>query len=133
MRFTEREEAVSPVIGVILMVAITVILATVIGVFVFGMAGDIQGAKIVQITGTINSTDGTINYVIMGGPSLNELNSVSYKIGSADAVKIFGSGAIAIEVGAVNSTATTITDGDRVLLVGTFGDGTEQILLDKTY
>jgi len=33
------EDAVSPVIGVILMVAITVILAAVIAAFVFGMAG----------------------------------------------------------------------------------------------
>ncbi|MEA2034076.1 MAG: type IV pilin N-terminal domain-containing protein, partial [Euryarchaeota archaeon] len=75
MRFTEREEAVSPVIGVILMVAITVILAAVIGAFVFGMAGDVQGAKIVQITGNVNSTGGTnhIDYTIMGGSSINEL------------------------------------------------------------
>jgi flagellin-like protein len=37
MKFRENEEAVSPVIGVILMVAITVILAAVIAAFVFGM------------------------------------------------------------------------------------------------
>ena len=37
--FTE-ERAVSPVIGVILMVAITVILAAVIGAFVLGIGGD---------------------------------------------------------------------------------------------
>jgi flagellin-like protein len=37
MRFRKNEEAVSPVIGVILMVAITVILAAVIAAFVFGM------------------------------------------------------------------------------------------------
>ncbi|MFC7136645.1 type IV pilin [Halobaculum litoreum] len=36
--FTE-ERAVSPVIGVILMVAITVILAAVVGSFVFGIGG----------------------------------------------------------------------------------------------
>lgn len=37
MKFRKDEEAVSPVIGVILMVAITVILAAVIAAFVFGM------------------------------------------------------------------------------------------------
>lgn len=36
------EEAVSPVIGVILMVAITVILAAVIGTFVLGLTGNVQ-------------------------------------------------------------------------------------------
>ena len=39
--FTE-ERAVSPVIGVILMVAITVILAAVVGSFVLGLAGDVS-------------------------------------------------------------------------------------------
>ncbi len=37
MKFGKNDEAVSPVIGVILMVAITVILAAVIAAFVFGM------------------------------------------------------------------------------------------------
>ena len=36
-RMNRNEDAVSPVIGVILMVAITVILAAVVGAFVFGM------------------------------------------------------------------------------------------------
>jgi flagellin-like protein len=36
------EDAVSPVIGVILMVAITVILAAVIGTFVLGLGGSVQ-------------------------------------------------------------------------------------------
>jgi len=42
--------AVSPVIGVILMVAITVILAAVIGGFVLGLGGDLQSAPQAQIS-----------------------------------------------------------------------------------
>jgi flagellin-like protein len=38
------EDAVSPVIGVILMVAITVILAAVIGTFVLGLGGNVSSA-----------------------------------------------------------------------------------------
>ena len=41
----KNDEAVSPVIGVILMVAITVILAAVIAAFVFGMSGNITKTK----------------------------------------------------------------------------------------
>ena len=41
-KFSKDEEAVSPVIGVILMVAITVILAAVIAAFVFGMSGSLN-------------------------------------------------------------------------------------------
>ncbi|KAF5419609.1 MAG: flagellin (archaellin), FlaG/FlaF family [Candidatus Methanocomedens sp.] len=43
-KFSKDEEAVSPVIGVILMVAITVILAAVIAAFVFGMGGSLKEA-----------------------------------------------------------------------------------------
>ena len=39
---TDDEDAVSPVIGVILMVAITVILAAVIGTFVLGLGSNVQ-------------------------------------------------------------------------------------------
>jgi flagellin-like protein len=45
-----REDAVSPVIGVILMVAITVILAAVIAAFVFGMASGVSKTKAVAAT-----------------------------------------------------------------------------------
>ena len=46
----KNDEAVSPVIGVILMVAITVILAAVIAAFVFGMSGNISKTKTVAVT-----------------------------------------------------------------------------------
>ena len=41
--FTEDDRAVSPVIGIILMVAITVILAAVIGTFVLGLGDSVTG------------------------------------------------------------------------------------------
>lgn len=41
-RLLEEQNAVSPVIGVILMVAITVILSAVIGTFVFGLGDQVQ-------------------------------------------------------------------------------------------
>ena len=64
------DRAVSPVIGVILMVAITVILAAVIGTFVLGL-GDQLGDTAPQATFTIddNSSD-TINITKTGGQSL---------------------------------------------------------------
>jgi flagellin-like protein len=49
LNFRQNEEAVSPVIGVILMVAITVILAAVIAAFVFGMTGNVQTQKNVPL------------------------------------------------------------------------------------
>ena len=65
------DRAVSPVIGVILMVAITVILAAVIGTFVLGL-GDQLGDTAPQATFTIddNSSD-TINITKTGGQSID--------------------------------------------------------------
>jgi flagellin-like protein len=47
---SERERGVSPVIGVILMVAITVILAAVIGTFVLGLGDNVNSAPQASFT-----------------------------------------------------------------------------------
>ena len=52
--FRRNEDAVSPVIGVILMVAITVILEAVIAAFVFGLGGQQVAAPTASITGANN-------------------------------------------------------------------------------
>ena len=79
LRIKKSEEAVSPVIGVILMVAITVILAAVIAAFVFGMgppktAPDIHWSNIEANTsavrgvavGTANVSDSDLSVTING-------------------------------------------------------------------
>ncbi|WP_280536384.1 type IV pilin N-terminal domain-containing protein [Halopenitus sp. POP-27] len=85
--FTE-DRAVSPVIGVILMVAITVILAAVIGTFVLGLGDDLQnnqptasfnfdfndsnGVTISHGGGdTIDGTSDTVSIAATGGTTLN--------------------------------------------------------------
>ena len=72
-KFSIDEEAVSPVIGVILMVAITVILAAVIAAFVFGMGGSLQDAPpSVSLTASSNSATTGADVVIkhIGGEAL---------------------------------------------------------------
>ena len=75
----KNDEAVSPVIGVILMVAITVILAAVIAAFVFGMSGNICKTKTVAITvQKVNSTYVSImNNGGQDGSSLVQLNATT--------------------------------------------------------
>jgi flagellin-like protein len=58
MNFEKNEEAVSPVIGVILMVAITVILAAVIAAFVFNLGGGQEKAPTASIV-VANNPDTT--------------------------------------------------------------------------
>ena len=88
----KNEEAVSPVIGVILMVAITVILAAVIAAFVFGMAGNIQKTKVVSATASrLNSNSVVITY--NGGQDANSLVGINYTVGGAPASLAIGGGA----------------------------------------
>ncbi len=56
MKYMKNEEAVSPVLGVILMVAITVIVATIIAVFMFGV-GEPDEAPQAKLKMTANTTD----------------------------------------------------------------------------
>jgi flagellin-like protein len=53
----KNEDGVSPVIGVIVMVAITIILAAVIAAFVFGMAGNLQNTKKIAATASKPSSN----------------------------------------------------------------------------
>jgi len=145
-QYKRRDEAVSPVIGVILMVAITVILAAVVGAFVFGMGTDVQGAKIVQITPKMNSTGG-VSFMIMGGANLNSLEEVTWKLATdPDSEGILfnasaGSGNTVPAVGAVASIGDsddgyetgTGYKGKEIIVIGTFSDGLEQVLLKKQF
>lgn len=118
----QQEGAVSPVIGVILMVAITVILAAVIAAFVFGMAGNVSKTKIVSFT-VVKSAADSITITNMGGQDVGALSSVSV---TGDV-----SGTIGTRVGATKSFAIT-SSTRRVIVTGTFTDGTTQVILDTT-
>jgi flagellin-like protein len=59
-QFFDDEQAVSPVIGVILMVAITVILAAVIGTFVLGLGDQVQNTTPQASFGFDTSTESVL-------------------------------------------------------------------------
>ncbi len=71
-RIDEADRAVSPVIGVILMVAITVILAAVIGSFVLGIGGDLQQTPQVRLS--VSGSPDAVNLTHDGGDSLSGEN-----------------------------------------------------------
>jgi len=134
MAFTKKnEEAVSPVIGVILMVAVTVILAAIIAAFVFNMAGSMQSAKTVGMTLTANASNCGVA-TITGGPDLATLSQVNYSINGATEVVMFDTPSI--RVGNYTTTCpTTITSviGKRVMIIGYFTDGAKNIIIDRQF
>jgi len=126
MRFTEREEAVSPVIGVILMVAITVILAAVIGAFVFGMAGNVQSTKTVAVTASVNGSGG-LEITEQGGQDFSSLSDITLRLNNINV-----SYDNTPQIGNIMLSSTDLTDSDdHVIVIGNFTDGTSQVLLDK--
>jgi flagellin-like protein len=64
------DRAVSPVIGVILMVAITVILAAVIGTFVLGLGQNVQSTPQASFNFDFNQTNTSVDVTHNGGDRL---------------------------------------------------------------
>jgi len=97
------DDAVSPVIGVILMVAITVILAAVIASFVLGL-GDSAGDAAPQITVECNVSGGDMTHT--GGDNVSADN-LRAQNGGESSLTISASGTV--------SAGTKIVDGDTSL------------------
>jgi len=135
MAFTKNDEAVSPVIGVILMVAITVILAAVIAAFVFGMAGNVQSTKVVSLTATKNA-DGDITVTNMGGQDIATLTSLEASVAGASEAWTAPSSGASTANGPTSIGSTAVLEAtsasERLLIIGKFSDGATQILLDRT-
>jgi flagellin-like protein len=124
----KRDDAVSPVIGVILMVAITVILAAVIAAFVFGMAGNVQSTK--NVAAVAEQTDAnTVQVTYHGGKDHPDVTNLNITWPGASPVSV----AAPPNVGQVfiNSTAGT-ENKDRIIVTAKFVDGKEQVILDTT-
>ena len=128
------EEAVSPVIGVILMVAIVVILAAVIAAFVFGMAGNVQTTKTVGVTvAQINNS--SMMQTFQGGKDAALVMDLTSKItpsdGTATIVEMWDTplmvGDTKIVVG---PNPGSFSGRDHVVVVANFTDGSTQVVLD---
>jgi len=124
---TDDERAVSPVIGVILMVAITVILAAVIAAFVLDMGNNMEESKEVQAGATFDTDD-----------SAQSVTVTWTSQGSAESMEVRGCPDSAVPLSNVGSSTTIDTStsgcsaGDTVTAVAISGDqettvGTETI------
>ncbi|MDD3977248.1 MAG: type IV pilin N-terminal domain-containing protein [Methanomicrobium sp.] len=123
MRFTENEEAVSPVIGVILMVAITVILAAVIAVFVFGLAGDLETSAQKDVTlKTGTNADGIVTFTVFAGADVDKIKEIKWTNGTA-----VGNTSGTPSVGQYNTTGMPKAGGP-VTITAVFNDDSSQVV-----
>jgi archaeal type IV pilus assembly protein PilA len=126
------EEAVSPVIGVILMVAIVVILAAVIAAFVFGMAGTTTTAKNVGVIVTQTASGADITW--QGGTDLAKITSWTARNATANVLYVTtpATPTIPVVVGEVDKITTPVVNG-RVIITATFADGASQVIYDRQF
>ena len=132
------DRAVSPVIGVILMVAITVILAAVIGTFVLGLGNGLNQAPQAQIDFNYNDTSpsgsgtGGVTITHRGGA---ELNGGTLSLSESDSTSTVGDATI--ETGTYTA-GDSIEEGDydageTIQIVWTSPDGgSSQIIGEST-
>ena len=138
MNFRENEDAVSPVIGVILMVAITVILAAVIAAFAFGMSSNVDTTKTVWVTAALDSNRYLV-VTIQGGGDVAILESLNMTVNGKDEVMLNKTdGSVTqwgknLSVGASFNSTQQIKSGDHVVVVAYFRDGSQQVVLEKFY
>lgn len=129
----ENKQAVSPVIGVILMVAITVILAAIIAAFAFGMTGSIQKPK--EFAVSASRAGSNIVVTVHGGVDQASVAANSLNI-TADAI-----GGNLAQIAVLNKPTSVgtsvqlhlpdVTLKYHVVVTVTFDDGSQQVVLDS--
>lgn len=123
-KLRSEQQAVSPVIGVILMVAITMVLAAVIAAFVFSTAGNINQNYLIAATSNQVSGD-KIDTTYMGGQDHMSLEWLNFSVNGTMEHQ-----ALNPPVGYTWSSSNGTADRDHVIVIGHFIDGNEQVILD---
>jgi flagellin-like protein len=122
--FTD-EDAVSPVIGVILMVAITVILAAVIGAFVLGIGGSQESPP--QASLDFQYTGSTLDKIQHGGGDTIDASKLS-----SDQVSLVNS-QVSAGGDLLSGGSTTLTSGNTVTIIWTASNGENtQVFAEST-
>ncbi len=149
--FGNGEDAVSPVIGIILMVAVAVMLTAVFGSSLFGMGSDMEKTRIVVVTASQPSAD-TIMVTYYGGPDHNSIESITVMVNGLQVDDDDADTPSAIEgvdpgytltisntsnmtanngIANLNGDNLTITRGNNhVVVAATFVDGSGWVILD---
>ena len=141
MKYIKNNEAVSPVIGVILMVAITVILAAVIAAFVFGISGGLGSSKQVAIAVSeiYDTTSGQYSTILtyQGGKDYSQVSALVATITVPGSIpdssftwSYAAMGTAPVPVGTTGTITLGSIGKDHVIVTATFTDGSSQVILD---
>jgi flagellin-like protein len=138
--FGGRRKGVSAVIGVILMVAATIVIAAVLLAMLsaFNMPNQPYLVSVMAEERIIGGIP-TLYMIYMGGPDhamvdalAGTIDGIAFDTPAAGWGTVDGSNAD-VTVGAVTTDATTVTTGlnnDHIIMTATFIDGTTQVILN---
>jgi len=125
---THREDAVSPVIATIILIALTVTVIAVAALVVTNIAGGYGDQKVVDIRVT-PSGEKTFSVMVIGGTDASQLTSLQ---ALAEGVEFVNGGVIGgPQVGLPDKleiSGSNVAGEVRLTLVGTFTDGTVQVV-----
>jgi len=128
----KKDEAVSPVIGTILLVAITVVLVAIVAAVVMGMVGGIGDSKNVGVTAQpfANTTATGLIVTVTGGNNANMLVNITPYMNDVTFEPL------AIDNPKVGQPVTLIANNDEAIngqltLTASFTDGTQAVILQN--
>ena len=125
-----RKKGVSPVIGVILMVAATIVIAAV----VLAMLGGFQAPSrqyVVMATATCNATGTGVFVTYQGGPDSALVSAVTATVDGVTALTNLNGSATSNAIGLSSTFAGDAGAGnDHVVVTAKFVDESQQVILD---
>lgn len=132
------DRAISPVIGVILMISLAVLIASMIGGFTLGMGDNLRAhAPDSEFTFDYNANGGTISITHDGGQPFTAENTQSLLIrqtGSTTASEVWvdgTTGAFPVTAGDQITPTFTLASGDEIRVVWISADGESTDTLDR--
>ena len=119
-------------IGLLILIAITVLLTVIIAGFLFAMVGSAVESKDVIIFAHQNSND--IVFTVVGGRDLSSVDNITYTVdganGESNLVNATKSGSSFATGSTTTITGISNIGKNHVMAVGHFKDGIDQIILD---
>ncbi|QYZ78666.1 type IV pilin [Methanofollis formosanus] len=123
------DDAVSPTVATVLMVAVTVTLAAFVASFSLGTLGDIPENGLVGAK-AVRTDDGAIQVTYLGGDGSAAVDHLNWTIDGAEQADLLDH-----TIGSVAVNATTSADPGkkhRVMVIATYNDGSSQVVLDTS-
>ena len=136
MKKAHKEDAVSPVIGVMLMLVVTIVIAALVAVFSSGVVGSTDPAPNTLLKASVDSTEGTVYLTSISGDKI-DLSKVTVAVYNDDGEELAeyhsptnanGVGSMLesgntldIKKGAESNSSPDVESGELVSVVVTYG------------